>query len=502
MTALIYTRVSSDEQAKEGLSLPAQLKACRQYAAQRGWYIGGEHQDVLSGKRDDRTGYQRVLGEAKRLADEGRPVAVVVMRLDRLGRRLPERIRSREELKQAGVETHSVREGGLVSDMVAGFLAVLAEEEVERLGDRIRDTREHNEANGWHLPGRPPFGYRLRPATAEERQQGAPRSVLVVDEATAPIVREAFRRVAAGEATARGVTVWLTGVVTDRRLHHSWTRLMLKTATYCGRFESGERGRWQPIVDDATWAAVQARTVASGGRSGPVGGQHLLTGMLRCGVCGSRMAGWLVGRKYRRYRCSSFSQGAAGITRDCQSTVPHGPVDGAVVERVTALLAPLADADPRLRAALHKAWEGLRKPGDAVARERARAVARAARDVEDAKRRIADAARLLVDGTIDRTAYSALAAEEQRRLAAAEAALSAPELETPIASLPPLDEALRLLGGWPAVLSGEPIPEQRRVLSVLIERVVPIRTGRGRYDVQITWRPLGAALASVAGRTA
>ena len=31
--ALIYTRVSSDEQAREGVSLDAQLAACREYVA-------------------------------------------------------------------------------------------------------------------------------------------------------------------------------------------------------------------------------------------------------------------------------------------------------------------------------------------------------------------------------------------------------------------------------------------------------------------------------------
>jgi DNA invertase Pin-like site-specific DNA recombinase len=47
--ALIYTRVSSDEQARDGLSLDAQLSECRRYATQHGWIIGGEHQDVLTG---------------------------------------------------------------------------------------------------------------------------------------------------------------------------------------------------------------------------------------------------------------------------------------------------------------------------------------------------------------------------------------------------------------------------------------------------------------------
>ena len=65
--ALIYTRVSSDEQA-DGLSLDTQLAECRRYAAmQPGWVLGGEFQDVLKGTRDDRPDYQRVLAEVRRL---------------------------------------------------------------------------------------------------------------------------------------------------------------------------------------------------------------------------------------------------------------------------------------------------------------------------------------------------------------------------------------------------------------------------------------------------
>src|SRR5215212_523253 len=135
-TALIYTRVSSDEQAKEGLSLPAQLQACRRYVADKGWVIGAEYQDVLRGTRDDRPGYQSLLTQARRLASEGRHVAVVVARLDRFGRRLLERVRSREEFQGAGVGTHSVREGGEVNDLVANILATVAQDEVARLGER------------------------------------------------------------------------------------------------------------------------------------------------------------------------------------------------------------------------------------------------------------------------------------------------------------------------------------------------------------------------------
>ena len=97
-TALIYTRVSSDKQA-DGVSLDAQLRECRQYSARQGWALGAEFQDVMSGRRDDRPAYQHMLSEARRKRAEGSPVAVVVWRLDRLGRRLLERVQRRQDLR-------------------------------------------------------------------------------------------------------------------------------------------------------------------------------------------------------------------------------------------------------------------------------------------------------------------------------------------------------------------------------------------------------------------
>src|SRR4051794_16540109 len=97
VTALPYTRVSSDEQAREGVSLDAQLAEVRRYAADRDWIIGDAFSDILSGTRDDRPAYQRLLSEIRRLRSEDRRVVVVVAKLDRLGRRVLERVRAREE---------------------------------------------------------------------------------------------------------------------------------------------------------------------------------------------------------------------------------------------------------------------------------------------------------------------------------------------------------------------------------------------------------------------
>src|SRR5919199_1255145 len=135
--AVIYTRVSSEEQANEGTSLDAQLAECRRYALRHDFVIDREFTDVMSGRRDDRPRYQALLAHVRALRASGQSVVVVVAALDRFGRRMLERVRSREELKGLGVPTHSVREGGEVSDLVANILASVAQEEVARLGMRI-----------------------------------------------------------------------------------------------------------------------------------------------------------------------------------------------------------------------------------------------------------------------------------------------------------------------------------------------------------------------------
>ena len=174
-TALIYTRVSSEDQAREGISLDAQLEECRRYAAQQGWVLGAEYQDVMTGTRDDRPQYQALLAEVRQQRSDGQSVTVVVAALDRLGRQLLERVRCREELKSLGVSVHAVREGGEVSDLVANVLAAVAQEEVRRLGERVRASRKHVAARGWVPGGRQPWGYRWREPTDTERVSGAPK---------------------------------------------------------------------------------------------------------------------------------------------------------------------------------------------------------------------------------------------------------------------------------------------------------------------------------------
>lgn len=55
LRAALYARCSSLKQADRDLSVPAQLDACRQHAARKGWHVVEEHHDDgISGFEDER----------------------------------------------------------------------------------------------------------------------------------------------------------------------------------------------------------------------------------------------------------------------------------------------------------------------------------------------------------------------------------------------------------------------------------------------------------------
>ena len=508
-TALIYTRVSSEDQAREGVSLDAQLAECRRHAARHGWLLGPEFQDVLSGRRDDRPAYQALLAEARRLRSEGRPVAVVVLRLDRLGRRILERVRCREELKALGVPVHSVREGGEVSDLAANILASVAEEESRALGERVAVAKRHIAAGGWYVGGRAPWGFRSRPATPEERSQGAPTTVLELDPVEAPWAGEAFAR-AATDHTVQAVYRWVGALPSEARggraFPYQAVRKLLASPVYVARPLHGEadvlarpRGRWPALVDDATWSRVLERVAGHRRLPRQASRRYLLTGLLRCPACGARMRGHGPAGRPPQYRCGGATLGASGGGRGCHREIRGDRLEAAVLAEVLPLVEAASSTVPELRAALEGAWEALRRPADRGAELEARRLKQLDREAEQAKARLTRAAVLFADGDIDKEGYGLLRDKARADLEAAETEAGRLRVVEPPPVLPPLEVVLAAAGGWAAALREGDVAAQREVLAAVVERVVPARVGHGAYRAAVAWTPLGEALRAACG---
>src|SRR5580658_7753788 len=146
----IYARVSTHDQQ----TIPLQVRALREYAARRGWTIALQVKEVGSGAA------QRQLREKLLEAARRREIDVVlVWRLDRWGRSVPDLLTTLQELNHLGVGFVSLTEALDLTTpagrAMAGLLAVFAEFEREILRERVRAGLAHARQNGKRL-GRPP----------------------------------------------------------------------------------------------------------------------------------------------------------------------------------------------------------------------------------------------------------------------------------------------------------------------------------------------------------
>lgn len=497
--ALVYTRVSSEEQEREGLSLAAQLADCRRYIAAQGWAIAGERQDVMSGKRDDRPQYQALLADVRRLRREGQHVAVVVKWLHRLGRRVLERARSWEELDGLGVRVHSVAEGGLVPKLVADVLAAVAEEESRQIGERVSSTWRHVTSLGWAKVGRVPWGYRLRPATPEERAGGSPVSVLEVDPDTAPFVVEAFHRFGAGE-TCSSVVRWAMNLPEPARggrlLGRRTFTDLWRSPVYIARNVNGDPdalarplAKWPPLVPERVWLSVQQRLDSHRQLPHQASGRFLLTGLMRCPRCEGRMIGQSANRLMPkpRYRCVTYGRDVL-----CTQTADLAYLDKLVLGELSALVDGIA-SNPTVQALARRAWQRLQASEASDASSTAHQLES---QVQRARERIRRGTEMFVDGRIGQQAYDDLVAHARADVSDAETELHAQVVQRRISevTLPPLEEVLGRAQDWALVLQGADVAAQRKVVCEFIEQLTPRRVRVGEYRADITWTPLGQAL--------
>jgi DNA invertase Pin-like site-specific DNA recombinase len=164
--AIGYIRVSTEEQAAEGVSLSAQEKAIRTYCELKGLILLKIVTDpgVSAGKAlSKRTGGAEVLrAVATKEVD-----SVVVYKLDRLFRNCPDCLTVTEAWDRKGVSLHLIDLGGQSLDTSSAmgrfFLTVMAgAAELERNMIRERTTAalKHKKENG-ELVGSTPYGKQL-----------------------------------------------------------------------------------------------------------------------------------------------------------------------------------------------------------------------------------------------------------------------------------------------------------------------------------------------------
>ncbi len=128
--AVVYARVSSKEQEKEGFSIPAQLKLLKQYAAAQRFTVAQEYVDAETAKQTGRAAFGEMVAYLK-----ARPAVRVMLveKTDRLYRNRKDWV-TVDELE---VEIHLVKEG-----VRASYARGREAPEPERLRPLDRHRRE------------------------------------------------------------------------------------------------------------------------------------------------------------------------------------------------------------------------------------------------------------------------------------------------------------------------------------------------------------------------
>jgi DNA invertase Pin-like site-specific DNA recombinase len=161
MKALGYVRVSTDEQAREGISLEAQEAKIRAYAELNDLELIDVVVDAgLSGKNLNRPGVKRLLAACA----AGDTEAVIVYKLDRLTRKTKDLLFLVEDVFAArGVQFHSLSEKIDTTTAQGKFfltlMGAMAQMERDLISERTRDALAHKRAQGQKTGGDVPFGY-------------------------------------------------------------------------------------------------------------------------------------------------------------------------------------------------------------------------------------------------------------------------------------------------------------------------------------------------------
>ena len=200
-----YVRVSTEDQAREGVSLDAQRHRLGLYAE----LAGAELVEVLadeglSGKRADN---RPALQKALRALKAGKADGLAVVKLDRMSRSTRDVLDLADRAGREGWALHSISEKLDTSTAAGRFvltiLAALAQMEREQVSERTTAALEHIRALGKKTGGDVPFGYRLardgRTLVEHKREQ---KTVALILELTGEGL--SMRKVAA-ELNRRGI---------------------------------------------------------------------------------------------------------------------------------------------------------------------------------------------------------------------------------------------------------------------------------------------------------
>ncbi len=314
--ALLYCRVSSERQAKEGHGLDSQEHRCREYARNKGYEVETVFRDSFTGGGDfmRRPGMVALLDHADRQAHKS--FVVIFDDLSRFARDVAAHLQLRQEFDRRDIQIEcpnftfeDTPEGELVENIMA------AQNQYHRKNNRrqvIQKMKARLETGFW--PHFPPPGY-------EQFRDPIVGKILKPCEPKASLIREAFEGFASDRFLNQADVVNFlksSGYNDGKPIYQEGVRRLLRRLVYAGYVEREEwevsrrKGQHEGLVSLEVYEKVQAKLDGKYKVYTRVSDSldFCLRGFILCPFCQRPLTGsWSRGRAkmYRFYRCNTKS---------------------------------------------------------------------------------------------------------------------------------------------------------------------------------------------------
>lgn len=315
--AVIYARVSTDEQADNGKSIETQEKICNKWAKDNDYRIIEIYKDEgKSATNLNRPALKELLARCQK---QDSIDAILIQDTDRLARNTLDHLTIKALLKKHDVKLVSISqpmlddspEGNLIDTIIASVNAFQS----QITGRKTSKVMEEKARLGWYPGGLPPLGYKnlVNPSPLSTLD----KKIIGFDQQTAPLMKKVFEMYSTGNYSIKDLADFLNkkGVISPRgfKIHISTLNNFLRDEFYIGKFmwkKIQYDGNHAPLIEKGLFNKVQLvldahNQYASRKRKH----NYLLRGFLYCSECGNRY--WAEKHKkksgliYDFYFCSS-----------------------------------------------------------------------------------------------------------------------------------------------------------------------------------------------------
>lgn len=323
-TGAVYIRVSTDEQAREGYSLDAQLKAIKKYAQNNDILIDSKYifsDEGISGRKaEKRPAFMEMIKQSK--SKPRKFDVILVHKFDRFSRNREDSVVYKSLLKKEyGIPVVSISEpldpDDKMSVIMEAFLEAMAEYYSLNLSGEVKKGQLEKHSKG-ELQTNPSFGYNVSD------------NKLIVNESEANVVRMIFEQYAVDNLPmmqiARNVNALNVKTKRGRHFENRTIYYILNNPVYIGklRYTPGRRnsynfddpntilvdGQHEPIISIDLWNSTQIKLAKNAKWKKPkqhidMNPKHWTKGLIRCKECGCTMV--TCGKT--KLRCNGYNKG-------------------------------------------------------------------------------------------------------------------------------------------------------------------------------------------------